>query len=469
MNLRSSLIWSYATQYGMTAIQFASSIILARLLLPEEIGIFSVAISFVAFGHMLRDFGIGEYLIQEKNLTDEKIRTGFTLALLLSWSLALLLYLLSKPIADFYNQPGLLDIFPLIVFNFLIIPFGSITIALLRKEMRFDLIARINLTSSLVQPVVSITLAYLGFSYMSLAWATVAGTFTSVMMTLLYRNTKPTFSLSLSNWKDFFHYGSHNTITNLASTVTSSAPDLIIGKLLNMHLVGIFNRGQGLLQNIRNIALGGIKPILLPHFSKKLSHGDDALSQSLKDITNYFLFIFWPLLLFISSYSREIILFLFGENWIEASPVLSYLCFGAIFGVITAFYPEIFKATGNIKYLSRITLSFSIIRVAVLLIGSTINFHAMVALYSTISFFYSAYTIHALKHHTKLNLEWIYGSIIKNGIVALIIVAPCYLLKETAHIFDVNVLLLFGFTIFALLWIIALVLFYKPILRFVTH
>ncbi|HEB96211.1 MAG TPA: lipopolysaccharide biosynthesis protein, partial [Sedimenticola thiotaurini] len=374
MNLRASMFWSYLNQYGAMAIQFVSSIILARLLMPEEIGIFSVAISFVALGQMLRDFGIGEYLIQEKDISQEKIRTGFTLSLLLSWTLGIVLLLLTKPISDFYGQPGLEKILPLIAFNFFLIPFGAITLALLRKEMRFDLIMRIQLLSSLVQPVVSILLAYHDFSYMSLAWGSVAGTATSVLMSQFYRRDRLSFSLTLSNWRSVVGYGSYNTITNLSSSLGTSAPDLIIGKVLDMHYVGIFNRGLGLLNMVRNLVIGGIKPILLPHFSKKHLEGDEVLSTSFLDMTDVLLFIFWPILGYIAIFSQEIILILFGENWIEASPVLAVLCIGSIFGTTIAFSPELFKASGNIKILTYISSSFSIIRVIFVLAGSMIGF-----------------------------------------------------------------------------------------------
>ncbi|MEE8332516.1 MAG: oligosaccharide flippase family protein, partial [Alphaproteobacteria bacterium] len=105
-SIRRSLALSFAQKYATMAINIATVMILARLLTPAEIGIFSVGIAMVGLAHTLRDFGVGNYLIQEKELTPDRVRTAFGVTLVIAWIMAGVLIALSGPMAGFYSEPG---------------------------------------------------------------------------------------------------------------------------------------------------------------------------------------------------------------------------------------------------------------------------------------------------------------------------------------------------------------------------
>ena len=101
MNIRSALAYSFGTRYAATAVQFLSTLILARLLSPSEIGIYSVGASVIMIAHTLRDFGTSSYVIQEPELTPSRLRTAFTLTVGVAWCLAMAIYLAAAPLGDF--------------------------------------------------------------------------------------------------------------------------------------------------------------------------------------------------------------------------------------------------------------------------------------------------------------------------------------------------------------------------------
>ncbi|MFQ5784611.1 MAG: oligosaccharide flippase family protein [Alphaproteobacteria bacterium] len=82
MSVRKSLVFSFVESYGRLLLNFAPAVILARLLTPAEIGIFSLSVAFIGLAHMLREFGVMNFLVQEKDLTEDKMRTAFTVAFL---------------------------------------------------------------------------------------------------------------------------------------------------------------------------------------------------------------------------------------------------------------------------------------------------------------------------------------------------------------------------------------------------
>ena len=104
-------MWSYIDQYGRTVLTFISSVILARLLVPAEVGIYSLSLVFIGYANFFRDFGVGEYLIQEKSLTPNKIQTAFTCNFISGASLCLIILALAQPIADLYDTPELAHVF----------------------------------------------------------------------------------------------------------------------------------------------------------------------------------------------------------------------------------------------------------------------------------------------------------------------------------------------------------------------
>src|SRR5687768_5304857 len=118
MSIRRSLFIQFLNSYSGTAIAFVSVVILARLLTPQEIGVFSVCMAFVGFLHTLRDFGIGAYLLQERHLDKEILRSAYGLALLFAWSAGGILALSSGAVADFFHEPGVRSVTLVLALNF---------------------------------------------------------------------------------------------------------------------------------------------------------------------------------------------------------------------------------------------------------------------------------------------------------------------------------------------------------------
>lgn len=236
--VRKSVVLSVFQRYLETFISFVTVIVLSRILTPEEIGIFSVAAVVLGIAHMMRDFGVGRYIVQEKELTTERIRTAYGITISFAWPLALAVYLLSNPIASFYDEEGVQKILQLMAVNFLLIPFSSITIAFLTREMQFRSLLHIKTASAIANSVTAIALAYLGFSYMSMAWAAVAGIIVTIFVAALYRPSILPWLPSFSEYKRVLSFGALSSGSSILTTLGSSSSSLIIGKVIGMEAVG---------------------------------------------------------------------------------------------------------------------------------------------------------------------------------------------------------------------------------------
>jgi len=122
VGIRRSLAYSFAERYASLAVQFISTILIARLLSPQDIGIYSVGAGVIAIAHTFRDFGVSTYLIQESELTQERQRAAFTVTLTVAWLLSLVVFISAETISSFYGDEGVCDVLVVLAVNFLQLP-----------------------------------------------------------------------------------------------------------------------------------------------------------------------------------------------------------------------------------------------------------------------------------------------------------------------------------------------------------
>ena len=117
VSIRRSLALSFLDRYTGMATAVVAAIVLARLLTPTEIGLYAVVASLTSIAHRFRDFGIGQYLIQTTELTEDNVRSAFTLTLVFAWSIAVLFFTLSPFVAKVFNEPTVQQILIVVAIN----------------------------------------------------------------------------------------------------------------------------------------------------------------------------------------------------------------------------------------------------------------------------------------------------------------------------------------------------------------
>jgi len=215
--IKKSLGLSFVTQYTEMAIQFVGVMFLARLITPEEIGIYSVAAFLMAMLHVFRDFGVGKYLIQVDELTPERIRAAYGVAIILAWTIALLLYACAPLVARFYEEPRVVDILAVMACSFAVTPLGALLTSIFRRHMEFKKILIVRVVSSVSHVITAVTLAYHGFGALSLAWANFAGILSFGITAMALRSKGTPFTPSFRNMKDILSFGSVSSLGNIVT------------------------------------------------------------------------------------------------------------------------------------------------------------------------------------------------------------------------------------------------------------
>ncbi|NHN36729.1 lipopolysaccharide biosynthesis protein [Pseudomaricurvus alcaniphilus] len=363
--VKRALFISFVERYANTCLQFVSIMVLARLLTPEDIGIYTVGLAIIGIAHMVRDFGIGKYLVQEKELTKEKVSAALGLTICFAWTLGLIVCVLAPYAADFYKEESIKEVIYVVALNFLIIPFGAMAPALLKRSMSFGTILKINLASTFVSVVVGISLAYSGHGYMSMAWASVANVAASAIMAQCYLPAKYRVWPSLRNSKKILGFGSHVVGANLANELNSSALDLMVGKVLGFATLGFLSRGQGFVKIYDNVIQKATAPVISAHLAMKHRTGKE-LEKSYFYTVGYVTLVGWFSLGFMGLMSANLINLLYGDQWDAAVPIASFLCLLACIGIPNSLARNLLMATGNVKINFRLTLTFVVLRIVLI-------------------------------------------------------------------------------------------------------
>jgi len=375
MSIRSALAYTFSTRYFSMGLQFLATLILARLLTPEEIGVYSVGAAVIMIAHTLRDFGTSTYVIQEQELTRARQGTAFALTIMVAWCLALALWLGSRPIAHFYHDARVGEVLEVMALNFALIPFGSISMAIIRREMNFRSIMFITLVSTFVHSGVSVVLAALGFGFISLAWAAVCGTLTTVIGALIANPAgfflKPTFS----EMRHVLAFSLRSSVSSIASEAGHAAPDIVLGRTVGMEGTGLFSRAMGYVQLFERLLQDVLRSVMLPYLSEIKRAGSDMREKLLLVLDNVVSVSFFIIGL-TAVLAQPMVALLYGPQWDAVVPLAQVLCIAMLVRCIAPTLAAALVANGQITLVMRTSVVSAILKFASLILFSRYGLQA---------------------------------------------------------------------------------------------
>jgi O-antigen/teichoic acid export membrane protein len=308
----------------MTVLQIVNLMIIARLLTPEEIGVFVVAVSVMTMVQALREMGLSNYLIRDEELRDETIRAVFGMSIALCIVLAGGLILSRHSIAEWMNAPEISGVLLLVSLTILVFPIEQTASALLRRDMRFDVLARVALSARLTGIVTSIVLAFMGLSTMALVWGLIAEV--GLRVSLLCRAEARHLRLGPTwhGWRPLMGFGVWTTGASLAGQAAVEGNKLLVGIFLGAAPVAIFDRAARIPGMVRKGIFGPLSGVMFPAFAKDLREGRDIGPKVIR-LTTITTGIVWPTFAAIALLSDEVVLLLLGTQWTETAVILPWL------------------------------------------------------------------------------------------------------------------------------------------------
>lgn len=341
-----AIIWVTIETFGKQIITLLITIILARLLEPSDFGLLGMVMVFILIASVIVDGGFGAALIYKQDVTDKDYSTVFYISLIVSIILYLVVFALSKLVANFYDQPELVSILRWLSISFILGSLSVVPHAMYSKEMNFKIIAKVGLVSQLVSGVIAIIIAKLGGGVWSLVAQTLLVNFFTAVIFWILNKWRPILYFSLKNLIPLVKYGINLMFTAIINSIFDNLYYVIIGKFYSSDQLGYYVQAN----RIQSIPPSRIQSILqkssFPEFTR--------IAHSKLETRNYFnnlfinsLFINFPILFAMAALSNDIVIFLLTDKWEAIIPYLKLLCFGSLFLPVYALTSNILLAQGK--------------------------------------------------------------------------------------------------------------------------
>jgi len=322
----SGFAWTGLSQMAIQVIQFGVTIVLARLLFPEDFGLVGMAAVFTEAIGMLSGLAFAPAIIQRKKLREEHLSTGFWAGIIAGLILFLAAAASAGPLADFYGRDIIAHIVLLSSVGFLTGPVGSIHRALLTRELEFKKLTLSEIGATITSATVSISLAFLGLGPYSLVLGALAGTATSSAILWYLHTWRPVMMFSWKAFRDLFSYSKNVLGNDLVNYLGANVDYLLVGRFLGAHFLGVYTLAYRLVTVPLNKISGVITKVTFPTFSI-LQDDDRRLQDAYVRTVRLLALISIPALAILGMTARDLIVVIFSEKWLEAVVAVKVLIF----------------------------------------------------------------------------------------------------------------------------------------------
>ncbi|MGB3144335.1 MAG: lipopolysaccharide biosynthesis protein [Maribacter sp.] len=348
--LRSGLIITAISKYSNIFFELLITILLARLLTPEEFGIVAVILVFTMLFNLLGEIGIGTAIVQNKELQNTQIQSIFNYTILIAIVTAVGFVLISYPIAGFYENVEYIKIGRLLACAILFYILNVVPQAILRKTKQFLKLEGVILLVNIITGVLAIFLAYYGYGYYALIYREILKAFFLFLINIFNIKFVPSRSLKIDGLRLIFNYSLFQFLFNIVNYISRNLASLLISKYMGAANLGFYDRAYRLMLYPAQTLTFVITPVLHPVLAEYQNEPETIHSHYTK-ILELLAFIGVPLSLFLFSSAEEVILIMYGDQWTPSIPIFKILALTIWSQMTLASTGAIFQALGKTNLL----------------------------------------------------------------------------------------------------------------------
>lgn len=306
---------------------FLSTLILARVLIPHDFGIVAMAMSFVALLELIGAFGLDTTLIQKQTRERRHWDTVWTIGIIVGATVAILMVVFARLVADFYNEPDLANVIRALAIGSLVQGLQNVGVVAFQADMRFDREFLFMTSKKLITMGTTIPLVFILESYWALVIGQTMGRFAGTALSYWVHPYRP--RLALHGASDLFHFSKWLFAIHLISYLKERSSDLIIGRLSGPAALGTFSVSYELASLPSTELVAPINRAVFPAYAKLAAESRHALSQEYLSVIGLIMLLAVPAVLGVAASAPLLIPVVLGEKWVDAIPVVTLL---ALFG-----------------------------------------------------------------------------------------------------------------------------------------
>lgn len=368
----SGVIWKFGERVSAQAVNFIVSIILARLLLPEDYGIIALVTVFITICNKIVVSGFATSLIQKKDADNLDFSTVFYFSLAVAVVLYTGLFFSAPFIADFNSAESDPQLFIQVIrvmgLNLFIIAVNSVQQAYVSRTMQFRKFFFSTIIGTVVSAVAGIGMAYGGYGVWALVAQNIILAVVNGIVLWFMVKWRPELKFSFKRLKTLYSYGWKIFVASMIKILYNDLRSLVIGKVYTAADLAFYNKAQSFPQLIDTNVEGTIDSVLFPAISKKQSSVDDMRAMLRRAIktTSY---VLMPLLAGLSAVAKPFIIILLTDKWAESIPLMQILAFSFIFAPVELENLQAIKAIGRSDVALKVETIKKVVGVIILIVS----------------------------------------------------------------------------------------------------
>jgi len=373
------VVWNFTGLMIDNGLRMIVKLILARLLLPEDFGIIGFAVLFMGIINIFSDLGMSAALIQRKDTELKPIDYDTAFWVGIGWGLflAIVLTFIITPISvNFFNEPRLNSILPVLSISLIIGPLSTIHIVNITREMDFKRIVVPQNVSHVAAAIIAIVMAFMGFGVWSLVFQRLLAVFFLVLIYTFESTWRPQMRFSKVSFKKIFNFGIYTTGTSIFNYLTGNIDYLLIGKMLGAQPLGIYSLAYNVTYIIRSQIMNVTNKVFFPVYSK-IQNDSEKIKRYYFKIIKYNCIVIYPIMIALIFFAKPLVLIGLGEKWIEAVIPIQFMAGAGLVHLLTSSNTILLRGIGR----PRLEMIMSIIKT----MGVTVPFIVLGVIYNGIN------------------------------------------------------------------------------------
>lgn len=422
--------WSAVDVFARQGVQFAVTVLLARLLTPADFGAIVLMSLFTGVALTVAEAGVTTSIVQRPTVTDDDTTTALWLTTAVAVVMAAALGLAGPLIADYYDSPELRGLAVVLAVNVVIASCGFVPTALLQRELDFRVIAMSGAFASLTSGLLAVVLAHQGAGVWALAGQQLALSAVGTALVWLMGGWRPRGRITRATSEALLRSGRYVMPANLLDIVFVRSYTVLIGRSYGVSDVGYYSRAdqtQQLPIQMLSIIFGRVA---LPLFSRA---GEDrsGLRSSARRAVRCLMWINVPMMLGLAVTAEPVVAVLFGPRWEPAGPIFAVLCLAGVLWPLHVINLQVLVAQGELRLFFRLEVAKKVVGITLIVLGAQLGLTGLA--WSQVAFGVLAFLANA--HYTRVLVG--YGALrqlydVAAGAVGAVVVAGAALVVSRA-------------------------------------
>ncbi|MFN2289298.1 MAG: oligosaccharide flippase family protein [Chromatocurvus sp.] len=344
-SMKQGVAWAVFMRWTMRLIGLFSTLILARVLSPEDFGIAAMGMLVLHFLFEVSEFGTEMHLIRAKEINRVNCDTAWTITLLQGVLTSVVLAALASPAAIYFKEPRVVEVMYVLALAALIGGFENIGPVLLRRDLQFARDFRFNVYKKILVFCTTIISALVLRNYWALVLGHLAGTIAGVVLSYVVHSYRPRWSLGYA--REYITFAMAIIPLRVATTLRGMISSFLVAGLGNASVLGSFRVAGDLSSLFTREIVTPMGRGLLPNYTR-LADRPEELSGMYRKVLSMVALVCIPAGVGVSAIADDLVLVLLGDQWGFAAMLMKYLAIGAaIFAVSQAMVNQILVATGR--------------------------------------------------------------------------------------------------------------------------